>query len=192
MAKRKRSVTTVATPSVEPPQPPISTTPIPLPSERSVSKRGRPSKVTTNPENNGDIVDAPEALRASPDGEANTNILPPKVEQDDSDSPLSDVPAAEPPAKKARSKAAPKKVEPAVNGDSKTASTPKKPAAKAKKQDEDNFDPEADEGEEADEEEIKQALSRPPPVNSNYLPLPWKGRIGYVCRLSHRHTPDCH
>jgi UV DNA damage endonuclease len=24
------------------------------------------------------------------------------------------------------------------------------------------------------------AIARPPPVNSDYLPLPWKGRLGYV------------
>lgn len=30
------------------------------------------------------------------------------------------------------------------------------------------------------EDEVKEALSRPPPVNSDHLPLPWKGRIGYV------------
>jgi hypothetical protein len=41
-------------------------------------------------------------------------------------------------------------------------------------------DPEAEGDELADEEEIKEALSRPPPVNSDYLPLPWKGRLGYV------------
>ena len=41
-------------------------------------------------------------------------------------------------------------------------------------------DPEADEGEEAGEEELHQALSRPPPVNSDYVPLPWKGRLGFV------------
>ena len=27
---------------------------------------------------------------------------------------------------------------------------------------------------------IKQEGARPPPVNSDYLPLPWKGRLGYV------------
>jgi UV DNA damage endonuclease len=32
------------------------------------------------------------------------------------------------------------------------------------------------------EEEVREALSRPPPVNSAYLPLPWKGRLGYVSR----------
>jgi len=40
---------------------------------------------------------------------------------------------------------------------------------------------EAMDGEEGDEVELKQALARPPPVNSEYLPLPWKGRLGYVC-----------
>lgn len=45
-------------------------------------------------------------------------------------------------------------------------------------------DPDAGEGLEAgdeDEVEVKEAMSRPPPVNSDYLPLPWKGRLGYVC-----------
>ncbi|KAI0599282.1 UV-endonuclease UvdE-domain-containing protein [Biscogniauxia sp. FL1348] len=28
---------------------------------------------------------------------------------------------------------------------------------------------------------IKREGSRPPPVNSDYLPLPWKGRLGYAC-----------
>ncbi|KAI2633993.1 UV-endonuclease UvdE [Xylaria nigripes] len=28
---------------------------------------------------------------------------------------------------------------------------------------------------------IKQARARPTPVNSGYLPLPWKGRLGYAC-----------
>ncbi|KAF2460354.1 UV-endonuclease UvdE-domain-containing protein [Lineolata rhizophorae] len=42
-------------------------------------------------------------------------------------------------------------------------------------------DPEAEGGEDVDEDEIREALSRPPPVNSDYLPLPWKGRLGYAC-----------
>jgi len=40
---------------------------------------------------------------------------------------------------------------------------------------------------ETDLNAIKQEGSRPPPVNSDYLPLPWKGRLGYVnntCHLS--------
>ncbi|KAF3056521.1 UV-damage endonuclease [Daldinia childiae] len=34
---------------------------------------------------------------------------------------------------------------------------------------------------EADANAFKQEGSRPPPVNSDYLPLPWKGRLGYAC-----------
>lgn len=42
------------------------------------------------------------------------------------------------------------------------------------------IDPEADEDATANPKEVEEALSRPPPVNSDYLPLPWKGRLGYV------------
>ena len=42
-------------------------------------------------------------------------------------------------------------------------------------------------GPEADDDQITEDLdtmkneaARPPPVNSDYLPLPWKGRLGYV------------
>ncbi|KAI0398949.1 UV-endonuclease UvdE-domain-containing protein [Xylaria palmicola] len=34
---------------------------------------------------------------------------------------------------------------------------------------------------ESDLNVIKQEGARPPPVNSEYLPLPWKGRLGYAC-----------
>ncbi|KAJ5200746.1 hypothetical protein N7472_005950 [Penicillium cf. griseofulvum] len=43
------------------------------------------------------------------------------------------------------------------------------------------LDPESDEDVPLDAEELKEALGRPPPVNSSYLPLPWKGRLGYAC-----------
>lgn len=41
-------------------------------------------------------------------------------------------------------------------------------------------DPELVEEEGVPLEELQEALGRPSPVNSGYLPLPWKGRIGYV------------
>jgi UV DNA damage endonuclease len=44
------------------------------------------------------------------------------------------------------------------------------------------LDPESDEDIPLEPEELKEALGRPPPVNSSYLPLPWKGRLGYVSR----------
>jgi len=28
-----------------------------------------------------------------------------------------------------------------------------------------------------------EALNRPPAVNSDYMPIPWKGRLGFVCYL---------
>ncbi|KAF2741030.1 UV-endonuclease UvdE [Polyplosphaeria fusca] len=45
-------------------------------------------------------------------------------------------------------------------------------------------DPNLDEGpdgENDDDAEVQEASTRPPPVNSDYLPLPWKGRLGYAC-----------
>ena len=47
-----------------------------------------------------------------------------------------------------------------------------------------SLDPEAEGEEEAGEEGLQEALSRPPPVHSDYLPLPWKGRLGYVSQLA--------
>lgn len=44
-----------------------------------------------------------------------------------------------------------------------------------------SLDPESDEDVPADAEEVREALERPAPVNSDYLPLPWKGRLGYAC-----------
>lgn len=51
-----------------------------------------------------------------------------------------------------------------------------KPAGRAEAE----LDPESDEEVPVDPEELQEALGRPPPVNSSYLPLPWKGRLGYV------------
>ncbi|PGH00941.1 UV damage endonuclease UvdE [Blastomyces parvus] len=50
------------------------------------------------------------------------------------------------------------------------------------------LDPEANVDIPADVEEVKEALSRPPPVNSSYLPLPWKGRLGYACLNTYLRT----
>ncbi|KAJ5488481.1 hypothetical protein N7539_003371 [Penicillium diatomitis] len=43
------------------------------------------------------------------------------------------------------------------------------------------LDPESEEDIPVDDQELQEALGRPPPVNSSYLPLPWKGRLGYAC-----------
>ena len=111
----------------------------------------------------------------------------------DSDSSLSDMSDVESPVKAKPSAKGGKAKIPAkakTNGVPAEQATPKQvDSAKAKKEPSKGsqfLDPEDDGIEEADEEEIQAALSRPPPVNSDYLPLPWKGRIGYVCQL---HTP---
>ncbi|KAJ5584861.1 uncharacterized protein N7459_004661 [Penicillium hispanicum] len=44
-----------------------------------------------------------------------------------------------------------------------------------------SLDPESDEDVPVEADELQEALGRPPPVNSSYLPLPWQGRLGYAC-----------
>ncbi|CAG7922335.1 unnamed protein product [Penicillium olsonii] len=44
-----------------------------------------------------------------------------------------------------------------------------------------SLDPESDVEVPLEADELKEALGRPPPVHSSYLPLPWKGRLGYAC-----------
>lgn len=151
-----------------------------------------------NPDKNANVLDAPEAFRASPDADTKDermnlenmfdkqkdDSVPSLVDNGDSDTPLSELSDIE---SVAEAKATPAK--PSKKGgkaDKSQAKSDEKPAAPAKATKADAkepqfLDPEADGEEEADEEEIKEALSRPPPVNSEVLPLPWKGRLGYVC-----------
>ena len=49
-----------------------------------------------------------------------------------------------------------------------------------------SMDPESEEEVLVDADELQDALTRPPAVNSSYLPLPWKGRLGYVSPLDVR------
>ncbi|KAH8805204.1 UV-endonuclease UVE-1 [Xylogone sp. PMI_703] len=37
---------------------------------------------------------------------------------------------------------------------------------------------------------VKRDAARPPPVNSAYLPLPWKGRLGYACLNTYLRTSN--
>ncbi|KAK4547938.1 hypothetical protein LTR36_010657 [Oleoguttula mirabilis] len=193
----------------------------PPPKRRAPSRNASTAAATVNPNINGEIIDAPGATRASPDGDVNVDIVPGAVKQANrtrSESPLSDAPAVvEPPKKKNRGgakkadagrdvheaeevvsavvdaatsgkpapakKARGKKVK-QEDGDDEAATKHAKPSPPKKARtpaDDERADPEAEGDEEADEEEVKEALSRPPPVNSDYLPLPWKGRLGYAC-----------
>lgn len=174
MAKRKRSsaadaeivptpktlpvnVASVAS-SMMPPEPIRRT------SSRRASTQAAPADIDTNPDTNHKIEDAPDALRASPDAEEKPEGA----------------------TKKRRKTAGATKVkkeadETEVNGVVEKAPSPAPNKAAKKEDDVDRADPEGEEDEAADPEELKEALSRPPPVNSSYLPLPWKGRIGYAC-----------
>ncbi|SMQ45746.1 unnamed protein product [Zymoseptoria tritici ST99CH_3D7] len=198
--KRKRSVQagSAAVPSVEALPPPAP--------KRRASARAIATSSTVNPDVNSDVIDAPNATRASPDSDVNDEVIPgpikPEVEKEP-ESPLSDVPdVVKPPAKKGKAK----KAKAEKDEEAAVVQTPAKkprgkkavkkeqaeqehgqtanaaPAKKVKKDpDAEPTDPEADGDEQPDEEELKEALGRPPPVNTDYMPLPWKGRLGYAC-----------
>ena len=179
MGKRK-SLSTVVPESINAAlsiPPPTFDDPTP-PSKRRANQRRisqpKPDTGSTNPDKNANVLDAPEALRASPDAseqdermdleKAGMDVAN-QVKEEDSDSPLSEMSDVEPPTATKKGKV--------------TAATTRKDI-KTPVKEQLFLDPEADGEEEADEEEIQAALSRPPPVNSDYLPLPWKGRLGYV------------
>lgn len=162
-------------------------------SQRNVSQsKSKPNTGSTNPDRNANVLDGPEALRASPDAsDVDERIdlaavgmdVDKQVKEEDNDSPLSELSdvAPSPEAKKTK----PKSKGSGSKKNTQAGEARAKPAAsggvKKESTSEPQFlDPEAEGDEEADEEEIQAALSRPPPVNSDYLPLPWKGRLGYV------------
>lgn len=180
MPKRKRSsavdpATTTASSTVTDP----AVFAVPNPPRRTSSRaQPPPAPVDPNPNTNHSIKDGQSALRASPDSverevkpKKKRSIAPstPKatIKSESNDSPLSDLSDVE---------------EPASIRTSSVKSTPVAKKNTSSRIDTGQIgDPEADEEGDADPEEIRQALSRPPPVNSSYLPLPWKGRIGYAC-----------
>ena len=160
-------------------------------SQRKVSQPN-PDTRSTNPNINANVLDAPEALRASPDADETMNLeeagmdVGKQVKEEDSDSPLSELEDVEEPVEPKKQKGKGKVKDMAAATMKKgNKEESKKPTVVAKDKKEATkepqfLDPEAEGDEEADEEEIQAALSRPPPVNSDYLPLPWKGRLGYV------------
>lgn len=143
-----------------------------------------PADIDPNPQENPDIKDSREALRASPDAEGRetqaakksagkrvtkqkaTPATPVKNNvKDESESSLSDL----------------SDVEKAIKAKSTSAKPSKSSAVSKKAVKEEVEDPEAGEDVDEDPEELTSAMSRPPAVNSSYLPLPWKGRLGYAC-----------
>lgn len=128
-----------------------------------------PAKIDTNPNTNERIEDGPDALRASPDAEYGGPENRPSKKR-----------RAAATSVKVKSEIEPAELVHKVESQAKPTAVPK---AVADEQDTglDREDPEADGDGDANPEELKEALSRPPPVNSSYLPLPWKGRLGYAC-----------
>ncbi|KAJ9658427.1 UV-damage endonuclease [Neophaeococcomyces mojaviensis] len=195
MAKRKRSAVVEQPVAPSPPIVPPDVVSIaskmvpPVPVRRTSSRRAQPppADIDPNPQHNPNVIDAEEALRSSPDAEerelqvaknaslskrlgrrvaAEKTPVKKKIKVSDPDSSLSDLSD--------------------VEDISAAAATPARFLTQTKQafqkaDDTEIGDPEADGDEAADPEELRRAMSRPPAVNSSYLPLPWKGRLGYAC-----------
>jgi UV DNA damage endonuclease len=199
MAKRKRSTAVDASPSAtDAPvvdRSKLRRSEVPLPPNgvdapkvtRRQSSRGT-GAATTNPDLNPDIMDGVTALRASPDAEAHADVQTSNsvvngVDQaTDTTSEIAPTTAPDTKGKRGKAAATKVKVEPEESSAGVVKSASKTVAAPTKNAESNSMDgdPEGAEDMEDDEVEVKEALSRPPPVNSEYLPLPWKGRLGYV------------
>jgi len=226
--KRKASTTAASPAAGEAPvnRSKVRRSEVPLPSNATDKGKKPPRRQSarggatiTNPNVNPELLDAPNALRASPDGHecadaeahlhqhdidigngvngVNADAAKPSTSQNattevktasltgaesiDKDEATAAAPAAGK-AKGKRARATHVKTEVAeshvasANGVLQNSTAPAEEAGVT-------GDPEAEggEGEETDEVELKEAMTRPPPVNSEYLPLPWKGRLGYAC-----------
>ena len=210
MAKRKRMSSLAAEKPLTtlPISPPGIQPALPPSTKQARAKRRRtshpdPAPTDTNPNENANILDGAQALRASPDSDGSPGIteltrtdtvpgidvkreaedVPSLVDGGDTDSPLSDLSDLDSSPKKQSTTARAGASVGVKAEDSTVRSEPKainKPVKREERKEPQFLDPEADGEEEADEEEIQAALSRPAPVNSDYLPLPWKGRLGYV------------
>ncbi|EXJ84675.1 hypothetical protein A1O3_05345 [Capronia epimyces CBS 606.96] len=145
--------------------------PAPAPTRRTSSRRASqaaPANIDTNPNTNEKIEDGPGALRASPDaqpGEPEHRV-----------------------GKKRKTTASAMAVKHesgvAELADSLGGQPNHSTVSKANLKQDDSLnreDPEVEDDDDANPEELKEVMSRPPPVNSSYLPLPWKGRLGYAC-----------
>ena len=114
------------------------------------------------------VIDGADALRASPDADNADRFTPPVADMETEADVRTPPGEQEEPAPKRRKKAPlVEQVEP--QGEPQDA-VDKAVIAAPDLVGEDGASP----------EELKDALGRPPPVNSGYLPLPWKGRLGYV------------
>lgn len=184
MAKRKRS----SLPEVATTSPSIVGTIAPVSgdsalAQKASSKKPATSKATridANPDTNTDILDGKEALRASPDAEGEKEnstedgLIPKSIKKGNSAlRTAAKLTASQQPSDSSLSE---------LSDDLESPIKQSKGTPSAFKLAASFLDPEADADDlDADPEELSAALSRPPPVNSSHLPLPWKGRLGYAC-----------
>lgn len=192
MAKRKRSAVTGVEAALSPRTLPANIASvvsgmIPVKTGHGSIERPHPepANINVDPDTNPDLRDGQAALRASPDADepgekfAVEKAVPkkkvtkaatpnPKLKISESESSLSELSDIEDPVLSRKAPA-------------KNKAAPKKNGVVKKEEKMEIDDPEVEDNEEADPEEFQAAISRPPPVNSSYLPLPWKGRLGYAC-----------
>jgi UV DNA damage endonuclease len=145
----------------------------------------------------GEALDVKKANGGPPKPPSMTNGMNGALKEEASDSPLSDAPPETPistPAKKqkktpTKSSIAGKKGSDEIKAFKAEQAAKKAVETRVKKEDADERDQRVDpDGDEAgpieDVDVLKREAGRPPPFNSDYLPLPWKGRLGYVGSLS--------
>lgn len=182
MAKRKRSAAAAAAAAAQAHTDLQNGIAPPLGLENVVkgraSRRGM-DKSAEDPALNQDVMDAQEAVRASADeAEHDVDVLPAKKKK--AAKKATGVVAAPKngKTKPAKSVKGCKKSPSAVKTEESPKDLPRSDAAiPADDQDpEDTSLPPPD-----DPAEVTRALTRPPPINSSYLPLPWRGRLGYAC-----------
>jgi len=138
-----------------------------------------------------------EKINTRPTTPAKTNGVKNPVKNEDTDSPLSDIeteisiltPGKRQKKTPTKSSIAAKKGSDEIKAFKAEQAAKKAAETKVKKEEDgDEWDKRTDpDGNDAAPEEdadvIKKEAGRPPPVNSDYLPLPWKGRLGYVSIL---------
>jgi UV DNA damage endonuclease len=142
----------------------------------------------------GESVAIEKIKQGPPATPAERNVIKLQSKEDDSGSPLSELESQTTTTSPAKKKKSPTKSSIAAKKGSdeikafRVEQAAKKAAEqqKIKKEEggdewEKRQDPDGDDaGPVEDIDIMKQEAGRPPPVNSDYLPLPWKGRLGYV------------
>lgn len=142
----------------------------------------------------GESLDVEKIAHRSAKLPARSTDLTVQAKEDDIDSPLSDLepethismPVKRQKKTPTKSSIAAKKGSDEIKAFKAEQAAKKAAETRVKKEDvEDEWDKRQDpDGDDAgpveDVDTIKKEAGRPPPVNSDYLPLPWKGRLGYV------------